>query len=306
MESKIVLGFEIGASKTIALVGDLSGNVFSKIIEKTKNDSNDKEVLFGQLKELRRRLPRKYSPDYISMTFPGAISKRGIVAYTPNLPGWKGYNLLSALMERFDSKAFVENDANAQAIAEKLYGYGKAYDNFVYLTIGTGIGGAIFIDGKLYTGHKGWAGEFGHMVIGDKPKCGCGRYGCLEALASGSAIEKMAAEYGRVMSGKEIFEAWFAGDEFAKKIVDRVANYLSIGIANIINMLDPEAILIGGGITKGNERFIDYVRRKVPAELGNYTRRVKIIRASESLVEKAPLAVVAYRLTMGESAGGEI
>ncbi len=246
MASKRILGFEVGASKMIALVGDLSGNVFSKIVTATKNERTDKKVLLNQLEDLHKKFSRKYEFGYVSATFPGAINRKGIVAYAPNLPGWKGYNLLNALRERFDSKVFIENDANAQAIAEKLYGYGRNYSNFVYLTIGTGIGGAIFIDNKLYAGHKGWAGEFGHMVIDKGPECGCGRHGCLEALASGSAIERMAAEANMKMSGKEVFEAWSAGDKAARAIVRKAADYLTIGIANIINIFDPEAIIIGG------------------------------------------------------------
>ena len=296
VKDKIVLGFEVGASKTIALTGDLSGNVFSKIVTTTQNEKDNKEVLFRQLEELQDKVSKKYNFDYVSMTFPGAINKKGIVAYTPNLPGWKGYNLTKGLKERFNSQVFVENDANAQAIAEKIYGYGRDYSNFIYLTIGTGIGGGIFMNDRLYSGHNGWAGEFGHMVIGEGPKCGCGRYGCLETLASGSAIKRMASEAGRNLSGKEVFEEWFNGDKVAKAIVDKAANSLTVGIANIINIFDPEAIIIGGGITKNNEKFIGYIRRKLPIELGNYKRRVKIIRASESLIEKAPLALAAYRL----------
>ncbi len=298
MENKNVLGFEVGASKTIALMGDLSGNVFSKIVTATKNEKDNKEILFNQLKELKGKVSKKYDFDYVSMTFPGAINRKGIVAYTPNLPGWKDYNLIKGLEERFDSKVFVENDANAQAIAEKIYGYGREYSNFIYLTIGTGIGGGIFINDRLYSGHNGWAGEFGHMVIGTGPKCGCGRYGCLETLASGSAIKRMASEAGKSMSGKEVFEAWFEGNKVAKTIIDKAAGSLTIGIANIVNIFDPEAIIIGGGITKNNERFLKYIRRKLKIELGNYRRRVRIIRASESLIEKAPLALASYRLNM--------
>ncbi len=295
MENENVLGFEVGASKTIALAGDLSGNVFSKLSTKTANDRSSREVLINQLKSLYKKFSKKYDTAYVSMTFPGAINKKGIVAYAPNLPGWKGYNLLNTLKEHFDSRVFVENDANAQALAEKLYGYGRDYSNFVYLTIGTGIGGAIFIDDRLYSGRNGWAGEFGHMVMqANGPVCGCGRHGCFEALASGSAIERSASAAGLKMTGKEIFDAWSAGDKRVKAVVNAMANYLSIGIANVVNIFDPEAIIIGGGITKNNEQLIELVRKKVPVELGNYRRRIKIIRAAESLVEKAPLAVVAY------------
>ena len=154
MDAK-VLGFEIGASKLIALAGNTLGTVFSKITTKTKNSEATHDVLFNQLDTLYSRLSKRYKAKYIGITFPGAVSKKGIVVYAPNMPGWKKYNLLKEAEKRFGLKAFVENDANAQALAEKLYGYGKFYSNFIYLTIGTGIGGAIIIDNKLYSGHRG-------------------------------------------------------------------------------------------------------------------------------------------------------
>ena len=122
MDAK-VLGFEIGASKLIALAGNTLGTVFSKITTKTKNSEATHDVLFNQLDTLYSRLSKKYKAKYIGITFPGAVSKKGIVVYTPNMPGWKKYNLLKEAEKRFGLKVFVENDANAQALAEKLYGY---------------------------------------------------------------------------------------------------------------------------------------------------------------------------------------
>ena len=301
-----VFGLEVGGTKTIALNGDLSGNVKSKILENTKNDPNDKKVLVDFIKSLYNKVYANSEADLISMTFPGAINSRGIVAFTPNLGGWKDYDILSLIKNTFSKDAIVENDANAQALAEKFYGKGRDYSNFIYLTIGTGIGGGIIIDDKLYRGSNGWAGELGHMVISEEgPRCGCGRNGCFEAFSSGTSIAKYASDnltkdssLNKLtgITGKDVFDAWYNGDQYAGEVIERTLKYTSIGLANLVNIFDPEAIIIGGGITKNNNEFIEGLKSQVKSELANYSRDLNIIRTSESLIEKAPLALAKYYL----------
>jgi glucokinase len=303
--NEIIFGFEIGATKLIAIVGNVSGKIFFKDYVKTKNNE-DNNTLLNQINYFYDLLSKRYDADYIGVTFPAAIDNKGVVMYAPNLPGWKHRNLLNKFKSRFDETVFIENDAKAQALAEKLYGVGKKYKNFIYLTIGTGIGGAIFIDDKLYKGYNGFAGEFGHMVIEKRgPKCGCGRHGCLEALASGKAIEKFANNLllnkkliyknkQLKLAGKDIFDAWKNNKDYAEIIVKEAAENISIGIANIINIFDPEAIIIGGGITRDNMKFIKLIKDKTLDELANYKRDINIIKASKETVEKAPLAIVEY------------
>ncbi|MGC8648647.1 MAG: ROK family protein [Candidatus Micrarchaeia archaeon] len=300
--NKKIFGFEIGATKLIAIVGDISGRVFFKEYLKTQNNKNN-NTLLNQINYLYNKLHEYYNANYIGVTFPAAINKKSIIMYAPNLTGWEHRNLLNKFKSRFKEQIFIENDAKAQALAEKFYGAGRKYSDFIYLTIGTGIGGAIFINNKLYKGYNGFAGEFGHMVIEKNgPKCGCGRKGCLEALASGKAIAKYFTSNNLLnrklhkskIESKDIFNAWKNNEDYAKPIVEKAAENLSIGIANIVNIFDPEAIIIGGGITKNNAQFIELIKARVLDELANYKRDIKIIRALENTVEKAPLAVVAY------------
>jgi Transcriptional regulator/sugar kinase len=175
------------------------------------------------------------------------------------------------LKSHFNASVYLQNDASACTIAEKLYGSAKNLPNFVYITLSTGIGGGIFIGNKLYTGNHGMAGELGHMVIlPNGPICGCGRRGCLEAIASGKGMARRVIENisevknSTIFSdmnpadidAKNIFAARRAGDMFAQLIVEETIYYLAVGIVNIINILDPQAIIIGGGLSlEGKDLF---------------------------------------------------
>jgi glucokinase len=304
----LILGFDVGATKIISSLGDISGHIYKKAYEKTEAGGTV-EHLLNQLWTLKGKVvsEKRYKRvKCISIAFPGIISK-GKVLYSPNLPEMVNVNFSKLLASKFHKKIYLENDANAEALSKKIFGKGKNIRNFVYLTIGSGIGGAIVIDNKLYKGFNGLAGEIGHIVImADGPLCGCNRHGCVEALASGFSISRRAKErlpetntvLKKIplseLDAKAIFNAKKEGDQLAIKIVEETAEYLAICIANIINILDPEAIVIDGGITKNNYDFIKMIRNKVKLELGFYTRNVKIIRSSEKLIEKAPIATVRY------------
>jgi glucokinase len=306
-QKNIILGFEIGASKIIGILGDIAGNINKRIYEKTEHGEST-SILISQLWNLKNKIvsEKEYEKvKYISITFPGII-KEGTIVYSPNLPNLANVKLSEILESKFHKKIYIENDANSQALAQKIFGRDHI-SNFVYIAVGSGIGGAIIIDGKLYKGYNGWAGELGHTVImADGPLCGCNRKGCVEALASGLSITRRAKEKLpdkssildnislRELDAKAIFNAKKSGDKLATEIVEETANYMAIFIANIINILDPEAIVMGGGVTKNNAEFIKMIREKVKTELGYYRRDVKISVVSEKLIEKAPIATVRY------------
>lgn len=304
----LILGFDVGATKIISFIADISGHIYKKAYEKTETGGSV-DILINQLWVLKGKVvtEKRYKlVKCVSIAFPGIISK-GKVIYSPNLPNMANVNFSKLLASKFHKKIYIENDANAQALAKKIFGKGQKIKNFVYMTIGSGIGGAIIIDDKLYKGFNGLAGEIGHTVImAGGPLCGCNRHGCVEALASGLSISRRAKERLSEsnttlkkmplteIDAKTIFNAKKEGDPLAIKVIEDTAEYIAICIANIINILDPEAIVIGGGITKNNEDFIKMIRNKVKPELGFYTRNVKIIRVSEKLIEKAPIATVRY------------
>jgi glucokinase len=217
----------------------------------------------------------------LSVAAAGAIdSERGIVTLSPNLPGWRDIHLRDMLNERLGVKTWLLNDAKAAALGEHRFGAGKGVSNLVHLTVGTGIGGGIIIDGRLYTGASGSAGEIGHMTIDvNGPRCPCGNTGCLEMLASGKAMvrdalarlnaegkslltEMVNGDLDRI-TAREIGLAAEHGDSLASDVISRAASYLAVGMVNLANIFNPEMIIVGGGIANLGDRLLDPARRLV-------------------------------------------
>ena len=203
----------------------------------------------------------------------------GVLHSPPNLPGWDGYSIGPVLEERLSLTATVVNDANAAALAEHSYGAGRGYRNMVYLTVSTGIGGGIVVDGELYGGARGFAGEIGHMTIDrNGPTCNCGNVGCLEVLASGTAAARMARE--RLASGEQsamlelaggdpakvdartVAEAATSGDAVARAVMDEVSTNLGVGIVSLVHILDPDVIVIGGGMSQNLDMLLPGIERE--------------------------------------------
>lgn len=207
----------------------------------------------------------------IGIGTPGAANRNsGIVLYSNNL-GFNNVNLGEMLKQRLDKDIYVENDANAAAYGEYLAGAGKGYDNVVVITLGTGVGGGIIIDGKIYTGFNFCGAEIGHTVIeyNGRP-CSCGRKGCFEAYASATALINFTKEAmmenpdsklweiaGGIdgVDGKTAFDGMRAGDESGKKVVETYISYLGCGLTNVVNIFQPQMLLIGGGVCKEGENL---------------------------------------------------
>ena len=217
----------------------------------------------------------------VGVAAPGPIDvKSGLVTALPNLPGWKDVPLKHIIEKELGLPVILENDAGAAALAEHRFGAGRGTEHMIYVTASTGIGGGFILNGELYRGFTGAAGEIGHMtIVPQGPYCGCGNRGCLEALASGSAIARAARELvargvptsiadlaqgdpDRI-SAKLVAEAAARGDVEAKEILDTAMTYLGVGMANLVNLLNPELIVIGGGLTKMGERLFGPVRRTI-------------------------------------------
>jgi glucokinase len=203
----------------------------------------------------------------IGVSSPGPLDpKTGVILQTPNLPCWRNFPLLRHIEERYGLPTRLENDANAAGLAEALWGAASDFSSVFYVTIGTGIGTAIIYDKHIYHGRTGAAAEGGHMTIDFKApiKCGCGKHGCLESMASGPAIaararEKLlAAEFSknnldhrsdpRTITAETICDACDAGDAFALGIMQETVELLAIWMGNVIDLLEPEVIVIGGGL----------------------------------------------------------
>ena len=211
---------------------------------------------------------------------PGPLNPdSGIVFEAPNLSGWRDVPLKDSLEARLSLPVFVEHDATAAALGEWWRGAGRGVHDLIYLTVGTGIGGGIIIGDQVVHGVTGTAGEVGHMTIDvNGPPCPCGRStGCLEALASGTAIARMAREAiaaevqtavlaiaggdPNAVEAAHVVEAARQGDRVAREIFGRAATYLGVGVANLLNLLNPARVIIGGGVSKAGDLLFDPVRR---------------------------------------------
>jgi glucokinase len=194
------------------------------------------------------------------------------------MPDWHDVPLRDMVRQRYGIDAFLVNDANAAALGEHRFGAGKGLSSLVMLTLGTGIGGGIIIDSRMYAGACGAAGEVGHMVIDiNGPLCGCGRKGCLEAMASGTAVARDTIERLRqgeksalpeMVRGKleditaeRVGEAARQGDALARDVLFRAGTYLGVGLANLINLFNPEMIVLGGGMANLGDLFLDPARK---------------------------------------------
>ncbi|MCX6374658.1 MAG: ROK family protein, partial [Armatimonadetes bacterium] len=204
--------------------------------------------------------------------------ERGIILTAPNLPGWDNLDLAGYFNKAFGAPVFIDNDVNLMALGEARDGAGVGVDHIAYFNIGTGVGGGIVIGGKLYRG-CGNAAEFGHQIIlPDGPSCLCGKRGCLESLVSGTSIARRAKEYladhprssilklaGSLdnVTAEVVARAAFDGDDLAQRIWRETGEYLGLGVANVVNILNPRMLIIGGGVAQVGDLLLDPVRRTV-------------------------------------------
>jgi glucokinase len=209
----------------------------------------------------------------LGVAAPGPIDfEQGVIIEAPNMPGWVNVPLARRLSELLGRPAVLENDANAAALGEYVYGAGRGVRHMVYLTVSTGVGGGLVLDGRLYRGATGSAGELGHILVDeDGPVCGCGARGCLEAFASGTAIGargRDAAEKGasptiaRLAGGEDVTAEHVAaaateGDPVAQSIIATAAHYLGLGLADFVNVFNPDLIVIGGGAANIGPMLLD-------------------------------------------------
>ena len=216
----------------------------------------------------------------IGLGSPGPLDREtGTVVETPNL-GWRNFPLRDLIMKATGLETEIDNDANAATLGEWWQGAGRGVDHLVGVTLGTGIGGGMMLDGKLYHGASDVAAEIGHMTIATTGrKCPCGNYGCLEAYASGPAIAARAIEgleagaaslipdlvRGdlKAVTAETVSDAIIAGDEYAVGVMRETAIFLGIGLANLINILNPEMIVVSGGVTRAGRHLFDPLRREV-------------------------------------------
>ena len=301
-----VLAIDLGGTKIIAAIISNQGRVITREYYLTLAEEGPQLVIKRTLSAIDRLLSLgkidSSQLNSISIAAAGAIDfGKGLVTLSPNLPGWYDIPLRDLIKEKYRVNTLLINDASAAALGEHRFGAGKGVNNLILLTLGTGIGGGIIINGKLYSGPCGSAGEIGHMTIDvNGPRCSCGNIGCLEMLASGTAVAREAIKrirQGERSSLTEIVEgkiesitaekvevAAQGGDSLALEVILKAANYLGVGLVNLVNIFNPEMIIVGGGMAKMGNLLLDPARqvvrerafqlpaqavRIVPAQLGD-------------------------------------
>jgi glucokinase len=237
----------------------------------------------------------------IGLCSPGSVdSKSGTVLRTANLPCWRNFPLARRIAKHYRFPTRLINDANAAALAEARWGAGKGHSNVFYVTLGTGIGTALVLEGRIHEGRTGGAGEGGHMTINFRgPLCGCGKRGCVELYASGTAIAKRARNLmqrggigrsrilkmagGRVsgVTTEIVCKAASRGDRLAKKIMQEAAEFLAIWLGGMIDLLEPEIIIFGGGLGAVMLSFRGHIQQKLDIwAINPQWKKVRIVRAS--------------------------
>lgn len=272
---KKIAGIDIGGTKISLILATVLGKIIHSRTLATRTGKVEARLCVNEmvhaLKDmLRQKGIRKGGLMGIGVGIPGPVNtEKGNVPWSPNLRGWEGIPLRQILNRQFSVPVFLDNDANAAGFGEKIFGAGKQTRDFVYITASTGIGGGLVLGGKIHRGASFCGGEVGHItVVPDGNLCKCGKRGCLEAYASGTAIGKMARaklERGgksrlrkmvkrlEQITGETVTQAAFSGDPFAIKILREAGRYLGIGLAVVMNILNPEMIVLGGGVIKAGD-----------------------------------------------------
>jgi len=284
---RFVLGIDIGGTNlVVGSVAEDGSALHALDSEPTHAEAGQTDVLDRLITLAQRTIERTRQEvsgaDIIGVGVgaPGPLdTKRGIVLLTPNL-GWVNLPLRQIIHERLGLPAALDNDANCAVLGEWWMGAARGTRNAIGITIGTGIGGGIIVDGKLYHGASDCAGEIGHTTIDTEGRrCKCGNYGCLEAYASGpnialraveelkaGAVSRLADYVGgdlRQVTAQTVYQAAHDGDQLALEVVNDTAKFLGVGIANLLNVFNPEVVVVCGGVTLAGDRLFDPLRREV-------------------------------------------
>lgn len=264
------IGVDLGGTNIKAALVSDDGRILRERSVKT-NLPRSAEAVCGDIAVLCRSLAAGHQIAGIGVGCPGTVSD-GHVLYSNNLD-WYDFALAEHLTAGTGLPVFLANDANAAALGEAAAGCAKGADSAVILTLGTGVGGGVVLQGKLLTGYTGAAAEPGHMVIVDTPDaalCTCGRRGCLEAYASATALVRMTRDalsrhpesrmHGMPLNGKTAFDAAALGDAAAQDVVKRYIHYLAVGVANLVNLFFPEVVGLSGGVAKQGEDLLAPLR----------------------------------------------
>jgi len=302
-EGHLIIGVDIGGTKIATGLVDSEGEIKKQARTPMVSDLGPAAGLAAVV----AAIDHLYAGDSekqnlirgIGICAPGPLDpKTGVIVNPPNVPCWRNFPLAAEVGKVYGVPVRIDNDANAAALAEVQWGAGRGYGNVFYATIGTGIGTGIIFGGRIYHGRTGAAGEGGHMSIDYRgPRCGCGKPGCIEALAAGPAIAKraqaMLAASGRhslildLADGKipdvtseMVGRAYLDGDALAKELLLETVDLLSVWLSNVVDMLDPDVLIIGGGVAAMLCPLFDEIRNRLPRYcINSRCQEIPLLRA---------------------------
>lgn len=296
---KYAIGVDLGGTNIKIGIVSQRGKLLKKISLSSKAEGGPdkvvKQIRLG-IKEILSKNKKKIRG--IGIGSPGVVSiKKGTVENPPNFPGWTKVNLGNIISKEFNIDCHVENDANAAAIGEMIFGTGKRYNSFVMITLGTGVGGGIILNRKLYRGEIGAAGEIGHITINyEGPRCNCGSFGCIEAYVGNNyLISKVKADLTaspnpkilklvnndlNLLTPLIINKAAEDGDAFAKSVISEMGEQIGSALASVSNLLDVSTFIIGGGVSGfGRPLFTAINKSLVVRVITSLRNRVKVLPA---------------------------
>ena len=270
------IGVDVGGTKIAAGVVTPEGKLLDEVRYPSAGPT---ERLLSSIARAINDVRDGYEVGGVCLAVPGNIlATQNKVIFSPNLHTIEGTDLREEMKRRTGFDVTVENDANAAAWGEFRFGAGAAYDHLVFITLGTGVGGGVITHGVLMRGAQGAGGELGHMTLqATGPRCGCGNRGCLEALASGTAIQRRAREVAaeepnsalgrlaieRKVLGEDVTRLAQEGDEAALSVLEEAGLWLGIGLAGYVNIFNPEVVAVGGGASRAGDLILDATRREV-------------------------------------------
>jgi glucokinase len=273
------IGIDVGGTNALGVAVGPDGKIIAQEQRQTPRGADSLAPLLDVLVDLSDSLGYGGRPDSsLGIGVPGLVTRGGVLRAAPNLDGVANFEVGELISERVGSHVEVDNDGTCAAVAEWKLGAAEGVDNMILITLGTGIGGGMVANGVVVRGHNGFAGEFGHMVVDPNgPPCPCGRRGCWERYASGSGLAMLArnAAAGKglqrvvrdaggdpqAVRGEHVQSAAREGDPEALAVVDEFARWVALGLSNLTNALDPETIILGGGLADGSDLYLDPIKK---------------------------------------------
>jgi glucokinase len=306
------IGVDVGGTKIAAAVVSAEGEILNEVRYPTQAVPPNR--LVGTIAGAITEVKDGFEVGGVCLAVPGLImASVNAVIFSPNLHEIENIRLDEEIGGRTGMRVTVENDANAAAWGEFRYGAGKDVDHQIFITLGTGVGGGVITHGILLRGAQGAGGELGHVTLDPEgPRCGCGNHGCLEALASGTAIQRRAREFAndrpgsalgqlalqRQVLGEDVTKLAEEGDEAAVSVLEETGRWLGIGVAGFVNMFNPEVVAVGGGASRAGEFILQPARREVKLRARSPSR--DLVEIKEATLGPASGVLGAAALARGE------